>query len=153
LPLKFFELSGSFTLQDPKVDSVSTLTGVSAASTDNKTISRTPKYVVSLEPAYLFNIRGWRGRVFTDVHTVGRRYQDFSNVSVLPGYTTLDVGMTLMPDEHLELRVLGSNVTNSAGLTEGNSRASVLNTGTVGDATVGRPLFGRTIIGSAMYRW
>jgi iron complex outermembrane receptor protein len=153
LPVKFFELSGSFTLQDPKVDSVSTLTGVSASSTDNKTISRTPKYVVSLEPAYLFNIQGWRGRVFTDVYTVGRRYQDFSNLSVLPGYTTLDVGMTLMPDEHLELRVLGSNVTNSAGLTEGNSRASVLNTGTVGDATVGRPLFGRTIVGSAMYRW
>jgi iron complex outermembrane receptor protein len=153
LPVSFFELSGSFTLQDPKIDSVSTLTGLSAASADNKVISRTPKYVISLEPAYLFNIQGWRGRVFMDAYTVGRRYQDFSNLSVLPGYTTLDAGITLAPTERLELRVLGSNITDSAGLTEGNSRASVLNTGTVGDATVGRPLFGRTITGSVLYRW
>jgi outer membrane receptor protein involved in Fe transport len=110
-------------------------------------------HLQSLEPAYLFNLQGWRGRVFLDGYTVGRRYQDVSNLSVLPGYTTLDAGVTLMPAESLELRILGSNITNSAGLTEGNARASALNTGTVGDATVGRPLFGRQITASALYRW
>jgi iron complex outermembrane recepter protein len=153
LPVRFFDLSGSFTLQNPKVDSVETLTGLSAASADNKIITRTPKYVVSLEPAYIFNIQGWHGRLFLDGYTVGKRYQDVSNLSVLPAYTTLDVGMTLMPTERLELRLLASNVTNSEGLTEGNSRASALGTGTVGDATVGRPLFGRAITASALYRW
>ena len=153
LPVSFFDLSGSFTLQNPKVDSVETLTGLSAEGIDDGVISRTPKYVISLEPAYLFNIQGWRGRVFVDGYTVGRRYQDFSNLSILPGYTTLDVGMTVAPTQSLELRILGSNITDSTGLTEGNSRASALNTGTVGDATVGRPLFGRTITASALYRW
>jgi iron complex outermembrane recepter protein len=153
LPVRFFDLSGSFTLQNPKIDSVETLTGLSAASVNSGIISRTPKYVVSLEPAYIFNIQGWRGRLFLDGYTVGKRYQDFSNLSILPGYTTLDVGMTLKPTERLELRILGSNVTDSAGLTEGNSRAAALNTGTVGDATVGRPLFGRTFTASALYRW
>jgi iron complex outermembrane recepter protein len=153
LPVSWFDLSGSFTLQKPKVDSVETLTGLSAQSAEDKIITRTPEYVISLEPAYLFNIRGWRGRAFVDGYTVGRRYQDVSNLSVLPGYTTLDAGITLSPTERLELRILGSNITNSAGLTEGNSRASVLNTGTVGDATVGRPLFGRTFTASALYRW
>ena len=153
LPVRFFDLSGSFTLQNPKVDSVETLTGLSAASADDKIITRTPKYVVSLEPAYIFNIQGWSGRLFLDGYTVGKRYQDVSNLSVLPAYTTLDVGMTLMPTERLELRLLASNVTNSEGLTEGNARASALGTGTVGDATVGRPLFGRAITASALYRW
>ena len=153
LPVRFFDLSGSFTLQNPKIDSVETLTGLSAASANDKIITRTPKYVVSLEPAYIFNIQGWHGRLFLDGYTVGKRYQDVSNLSVLPAYTTLDVGATLMPTERLELRLLASNVTNSAGLTEGNARASALNTGTVGDATVGRPLFGRTITASALYRW
>jgi iron complex outermembrane recepter protein len=153
LPVRYFDLSGSFTLQNPKIDSVETLTGLSAASADDKIITRTPKYVVSLEPAYIFNIHGWRGRFFLDGYTVGKRYQDVSNLSVLPGYTTLDVGTTLMPTERLELRLLASNVTNSEGLTEGNARASALNTGSVGDATVGRPLFGRTITASALYRW
>ena len=153
LPVRFFDLSGSFTLQNPKVDSVETLTGLSAASADDKIITRTPKYVVSLEPAYIFNIQGWSGRLFLDGYTVGKRYQDVSNLSVLPAYTTLDVGMTVVPIERLELRLLASNVTNSEGLTEGNARASALGIGTVGDATVGRPLFGRTITASALYRW
>ncbi len=152
-PWSFFDLAGSFTLQDPKVDSVQTLTGLSAASAADKVISRTPRYVVSLEPAYLFRVLGWTGRAFADVYSVGKRYQDFSNLSVLPAYTTLDLGVTLLPTSQLELRILGSNITNSTGLTEGNSRAAVLNTGTVGDATVGRPVFGRKIIGSVLYRW
>jgi hypothetical protein len=41
LPVHFFDLSGSFTLQDPKVDSVDTLTGSSAASIGGIRISRT----------------------------------------------------------------------------------------------------------------
>ena len=153
LPVRWFDLSGSFTLQNPKVDSVETLTGLSAASAADKVITRTPKYVVSLEPAYLFTVQGWRGRVFLDGYTVGKRYQDVSNLSVLPGYTTLDAGMTLSPTDSLDLRILATNVTNSAGLTEGNARASALNVGTVGDATVGRPLFGRQITASALYKW
>ena len=153
LPVSWFDLSGSFTLQQAKVDSVETLTGLSAQSANDKIVSRTPAYVISLEPAYPFGIRGWRARAFLTAYAVGRRYQDFSNVSVLPGYTTLDAGLTILPIERLELRILGSNITNSAGLTEGNSRAAALNTGMAGDATVGRPLFGRTITASALYRW
>ena len=153
LPVSFFDLSGSFTVQRPRVDSVETLTGLDAASANDKTITRTPGYIISLEPAYLFKMRDWRGRLFVDGYTVGRRYQDASNLSVLPGYTTLDAGLTLSPTGKLEFRILGSNITDSAGLTEGNSRASALNTGTVGDATVGRPLFGRTFTASVLYRW
>ncbi len=152
-PVRFFDLSGTFTIQNPKIDSIQTLTGLSAASSLNDTIPRVPTYSVSLEPAYLFNIGRWRGRAFADIYTVGKRFQDDSDLSVLPGYTTLDLGVTAKPTDRIELRALVSNVTNSAGLTEGNSRASALGIGTVSDATVGRPIFGREASVSVLYRW
>lgn len=152
-PVHFFDLSGSFTIQNPKIDAVQTLTGLSAQSSANDTIPRDPTYTLQFEPAYLFDFDGWRGRVFADIYTVGKRYQDDSNLSVLPGYTTLDLGVTLNPRDNVELRLLVTNATNSAGLTEGNARASALNTGGVGDATVGRPIFGRNYTASLLYRW
>ncbi len=152
-PVSQFDLSGSFTIQNPRIDSVQTLTGLSAASAVNNELPRVPAYTISLEPAYLFALQSWRGRMFADLYTVSRRFQDDSDLSVLPAYTTLDLGLTANPTAHLELRLLVSNVTNSAGLTEGNSRASALNIGTVGDATVGRPIFGREASVSVLYRW
>ena len=152
-PFRFFDLSGTVTIQNPKIDSIQTLTGPSAQSSLNDTIPRVPTYSFSLEPAYIFDFDGLSGRAFADIYTVGKRFQDDSNLSVLPGYTTLDLGITANPTDRVELRLLVTNVTNSAGLTEGNARASALGTGTVGDATVGRPIFGRGYTASLLYRW
>jgi iron complex outermembrane recepter protein len=152
-PTRWFDLSGTSTVQSAKIDSVQTLTGPSAASQVDGVIPRVPGYLVSLEPAYIFSVGAWRGRAFADIYSVGRRFQDYSNLSILPGYTTLDLGLTANPNAHVEFRVLVSNVTDSAGLTEGNARAAALNVGTVGDATVGRPIFGREASISALYRW
>ncbi len=152
-PVSFFELSGSITIQDPSIDSIQVLTGSTAASSQHGTLPRVPTYNVLLEPAYIFAINGWRGRAFADVYTVGKRFQDFSNLSVLPSYTTLDLGVTLKPSDRIELRLLGTNITDSAGLTEGNSRASALGVGTVSDASVGRPIFGRQVTASVLYHW
>jgi outer membrane receptor protein involved in Fe transport len=152
-PVRSFDLSGTVTLQDPKIDAVQTLTGLSAASSVNDVIPRVPTYYISLEPAYIFQFGNWRGSAFADVAAIGKRYQDVSNLSVLPAYTTLDLGVTANPTDRVELRLLVSNVTDSAGLTEGNARGSALGVGTVGDATVGRPIFGRQVTGSVLYRW
>lgn len=152
-PVQWFDLSGTVTVQSPKIDSVQTLTGPSAASQANGVIPRVPVYLISLEPAYLFSYGRWRGRAFADIYSVGKRFQDYSNLSVLPAYTTLDLGLTANPTDHVELRLLVSNVTNAAGLTEGNARASALGVGTAGDATVGRPIFGREALASVLYRW
>jgi iron complex outermembrane receptor protein len=152
-PVRFFDLSGTVTLQDPKIDAVQTLTGLSAASSVNDTIPRVPTYYISLEPAYIFKFGDWSGRAFADIATIGKRYQDVSNLSILPGYTTLDLGVTVNPTNRVELRLLVSNVTNSAGLTEGNARGSALGVGTVADSTVGRPIFSRQATASLLYRW
>ena len=155
-PVRFFDLSGTVTLQNPKIDAVQLVcvtTCVSAASAINNAIPRVPTYYISLEPAYIFNFGDWHGRAFADIATIGKRYQDVSNLSILPGYTTLDLGVTVNPTDRIELRLLVSNVTDSAGLTEGNARGSALGVGTVADSTVGRPIFGRQAIASLLYRW
>jgi len=154
-PVHWFDLSGTFTLQKPKIDTVSTLTGISAQSTAGGTIPRVPTYAFSLEPAYIFQIGKFDGRAYADIATISKRYQDFSDFSVLPGYTTLDLGATLNPTEHTQVRALVTNVTNSAGLTEGNARAAgIAAAGTlVSDATTGRPIFGRQFSVSFLYRW
>jgi iron complex outermembrane receptor protein len=154
-PVRVFDLSGSFTLQRPKVDSIQTLTGLSAQSSVNDTIVRIPPYSFNVEPAYIFEFNKMRGRAFADIFAIGKRFQDFSNFSVLPAYTTLDLGLTLLPTSHTELRLLATNVTDSAGLTEGNARAAGLAPpGTlVSDATTGRPIFGRQFTASLLYRW
>jgi iron complex outermembrane recepter protein len=154
-PVRFFDVSGSFTLQRPKVDSIQTLTGLSAQSSVNDTIIRVPTYSFNIEPACIFTVGNWHGRAFADIFTIGKRYQDFSNFSVLPAYTTLDLGVTVSPTDRTELRFLVTNVTDSAGLTEGNARAAgIAAPGTlVSDATTGRPIFGRQLTASLLYRW
>jgi len=155
-PVRFFDLSGTVTLQDPKVDAIQ-IACITACESPSAAVGnyipRVPTYSVSLEPAYIFQFGDWHGRAFADIYTVGKRFQDVSNFSVLPGYTTLELGVTAKPTDRVELRLLATNVTNSAGLTEGNARGTALGIGTVGDSTVGRPIFGRQVIGSIMYHW
>jgi len=69
------------------------------------------------------------------------------------GQPTFDLGVSVATQSGIELRALVQNVTDEVGLTEGNSRASVLGTGTVGDATVGRPIFGRNFTLSLGKKW
>jgi iron complex outermembrane recepter protein len=154
-PVRVFDLSGTFTLQRPKVDDVTTLTGLSAQSSTDDTIPRVPTWSFSLEPAYIFDVGNWHGRAFADIFSIGRRFQDFSDFSVLPSYTTLDLGLTVSPTDTTELRFLVTNVTDSAGLTEGNARAAgIAAPGTlVSDATTGRPIFGRQFTASLLHRW
>jgi outer membrane receptor protein involved in Fe transport len=152
-PLESFEVSASGMIQDPKITSVTTLTGLNAQSSSGGDIPRVPRVQFSIEPSYQAHLGELNTRVFARVFTIGRRYQDFSNLSRLPGYTSLDLGLTLANKSGLEVRTLVSNVTNTVGLTEGNARAAVLGTGAVGDATVGRSIFGRNFTLDVVKKW
>jgi outer membrane receptor protein involved in Fe transport len=152
-PIHIFEINGSVTLQDPKLDSATTFNTVSAASLNGKILTREPKYTLTIEPAYLFEYDGMSGKLFTTIFAEGSRYQDVVNTSILPAYATVDAGIRLQVTPSLGLEFLGTNLTNSAGLTEGNARAPISNTLTAADASVGRPIFGRTFTASATYHW
>lgn len=152
-PVSAFELNGSVTLQRPVVDGGETFTAVSADSISGKQVPRAPRRLISLSPAWLFNLGDGSGRLYASFNAVSQGYQDFVNTSVLPAYRTLDMGLQYSPTAELTLQLTASNLTNSTGLTEGNARAPAGNALSVAPATTGRPIFGRSFLASATYQW
>ncbi len=153
-PKAWFQLTTSATLQTPTVDKASTFsTTVSAASITGKNITRTPPYTISLQPTYIFSIGRLTGRAYISMFAEAKRYQDFINASVLPAYQTVDLGSILnfRGGWGLDMHLL--NLTNSAGLTEGNARSPFSNSLNVADSTSGRPIFGRSFNISILKRW
>ena len=153
-PVSWFELTGAATFQDPRVDSASTFnSAISASSLVGKEITRTPPYTVSVQPTYLFDAGDFSGRVYLSFFAESRRYQDFTNASVLSPYQTVDFGAVVNAPDGWGADLHVFNLGNSSGLTEGNARAPLSNTLTVADATAGRPIFGRSFMLSLFKRW
>ncbi len=142
-PLPGLEIATDGMLQDPKINNVITLTGNNAASSRGGDITRVPRVQLSVQPTYSFEVGGTRASVYGTFFTIGRRFQDASNLSRLPAYSTVDLGASI--ELHgFELRGAVNNMFNAIGLTEGNARAPVIGSGTgILDATVGRSIFGR----------
>jgi outer membrane receptor protein involved in Fe transport len=114
-------------------------------------LARLPKFQVRLTPS---DSQSFNWGTLTEQLTyehIGKRFQDESNLTPLPAYSDLGFGVDAMIGEKLELRVLGSNITNELGLTEGNAR--------FGGNTVqnnvgfGRSILGREINVTAKYYW
>jgi hypothetical protein len=153
-PASYFQLRGSATLQQTKINDV-VAPGYSTQGTDGKREPRIPNELLMVEPAYLFRAGEVSGRAFTTFTHVGERFQDYNNLSRLPAYSTWDAGLTATYGA-LSWGANILNLTNSTGLTEGNARASAvaLTPSTpVADATIGRPIFGRTYRVDVTYRW
>lgn len=152
-PFAGVEIAATGMIQNPKIVTVQTLTGLDAQSSQGGDIPRVPRYQFTITPAYSFAVHDIQARVFANVFTIGRRFQDFSNLSRLPAYTSFDLGASLVTTQGFELRGVVSNVANVVGLTEGNARAAAIAAGSVADATVGRSIFGRTFTLSLTKRW
>jgi hypothetical protein len=71
---------------------------------------------------------------------IGQRYQDDTGLLPLHAYYDLGAGIVARVGENWEYRLLGSNLTNQIGLTEGNARFG-------GDTVQGGVGFGRSILG------
>lgn len=152
-PFAGFDVSAVGMWQDPKIVRVDTLTGVDAQSSKGGEITRVPRVQLTVQPSYAFVVGDAKARLYGTFFTIGRRFQDASNLSRLPAYSSVDLGASIEVDG-LELRGSVSNVFDVVGLTEGNSRAAVIGSGTgVLDATVGRSIFGRNFTVALTKRW
>ena len=152
-PFAGFDVSAVGMWQDPKIVRVDTLTGVNAQSSQGGDITRVPRVQLTVQPSYDFDIGAARARLYGTFFTIGRRFQDASNLSRLPAYSSVDLGASITVDG-LELRGSVNNVFDVVGLTEGNARAAVIGTGTgVLNATVGRSIFGRNFTVALTKRW
>lgn len=152
-PADGVEIVASGMVQKPTNTRVETLTGLDASSTKGTDITRIPRFQMTVEPSYSFDVGHLRARVFTSFFTIGRRFQDASNLSRLPAYSTFDVGASLVSTNGFELRGIVNNIGNVIGLTEGNARAAAVAAGSVANASVGRSIFGRTFTLSLTKRW
>jgi hypothetical protein len=114
-------------------------------------LARLPKYQVRVTPSDT-QVFSW-GTVTEQVtyENIGKRFQDAGGLTPLPSYYDLAAGIDAHVGESWEFRVLGSNLTNQLGLTEGNAR--------FGGNTVqnnvgfGRSIVGREINGTVKYYW
>lgn len=103
-------------------------------------LARLPKYQFRVTPS---DTQSFDWGTLTEQMTyesIGRRFQDESNLTPLPAYYDLGFGVDAMIGERWELRVLGSNLTNQLGLTEGNARFG-------GNTVQNNVGFGRSILG------
>ncbi len=114
-------------------------------------LARLPKFQIRVTPS---DTQSFNWGTLTEQLTyenIGLRYQDNTSLTPLPAYYDLAAGIDAMIGEHFELRVLGSNLTNQLGLTEGNARFG-------GNTVQNNVGFGRSIVGrevnvTAKYYW
>jgi outer membrane receptor protein involved in Fe transport len=120
-------------------------------SINGQQLARLPKFQYRLTPSDTQDFNWGTLTEQLTYESIGRRFQDDTGLTPLPAYYDLAFGVDAMIGEKFELRVLGSNITNQLGLTEGNAR--------FGGNTVqqgvgfGRSILGREINVTAKYYW
>ena len=103
-------------------------------------LARTPKVRLSVTPSDMQTF-GW-GTLseFMTYEYVGQHYQDGTGLNPLGTYYDLGAGIVAAIGDNWILRIMGSNLTNQIGLTEGNARFG-------GNAVQNSVGFGRSILG------
>ncbi|HUN70830.1 MAG TPA: TonB-dependent receptor [Steroidobacteraceae bacterium] len=115
--------------------------GATVCGTINgKQLARLPKFQVRVTPSDTQNFDWGTVTEQLTYERIGERYQDDTGLTPLPAYYDLGFGIDAMYGEHWELRLLGSNVTDQLGLTEGNARFG-------GNTVQNNVGFGRSILG------
>jgi outer membrane receptor protein involved in Fe transport len=114
-------------------------------------LARLPKYQFRVTPSdtQLFNWGTLTEQVTYEY--IAKRFQDESNLTPLPAYYDWAAGIDAKVGEKWEFRLLGSNLSNQIGLTEGNARFggnTVQN-----NVGMGRSILGREVNLTAKYYW
>jgi iron complex outermembrane recepter protein len=109
-----------------------------APETEGNSIWRQPDFQLRFSPGYNFQITKSVGAtIYGAFRYVGSRWSDRNNSFELEAYSKLDLGLAVSTGGGLTFNVIGDNLTDSDGLTEGDPRDPV--------ASNGRPIFGRSI--------
>ena len=153
-PDPIFELFGNVTLQKPEYKNLTVVgTGQSISDVEGNQVRRVPKIFGSVTPVANFTAFERRGKVYATVAYLGKKYVDTNNSTKLPGYTTFDAGVIYDLDRNLRFQLVGTNLTNKVGLTEGNPRTDPITGQGTGTAIYARPIFGRAFRTSLTYSW
>jgi hypothetical protein len=114
-------------------------------------LARLPKFQYRITPSDTQNT-GW-GSVteYVTYEHIGQHYQDSTGLNPLGTYYDLAAGIVARVGDNWEFRLLGSNLTNQLGLTEGNAR--VEGNAVQNDVGFGRSIVGREVNIQAKYKF
>ncbi|MDB6088764.1 MAG: TonB-dependent receptor [Gammaproteobacteria bacterium] len=145
-------LNGHYTHYNACIPYVNTVTGNGCAVIEGKQLQRQPKFRIAVQPSYSVPVPWGDLSAFLTYSHVGPHTQDQSGLQQLGTYDTLDFGAVTNYGENWELRVQGTNVTNTLGLTESNSRIFGAAAGS-GGVILARPLEGREVNVEVKYKF
>jgi len=111
---------------------------------EGKQIVRQPKIYGNIRPSFDFDLNGNAVSVYGRYTYMGKRFVDLYNNTALPAYGTTGAGVTLRHGTW-QVQVVGDNLFNAHGLTEGNTRTDQLSGQGSAEAIYGRPIFGRNV--------
>lgn len=143
-PFDWFSLAGTFTISDPTISNLVNEFGGDAAAVEGNQISRQPKVYGNIRPTVKFDLGEAKVATYLRWNYRGRQYVDLFNQTALAAYDTLGAGVTVSWRDWA-FQVVGDNITNAQGVTEGNIRGDLLNGQGTAEAIYGRPIFGRNV--------
>jgi outer membrane receptor protein involved in Fe transport len=138
----WFSLTGALTISDPKYKNFQSSTGADPAQAEGNQIVREPKIYGNIRPSFDFSTGGNDISIYGRYTYMGKRFVDVYNNTALPSYGTIGAGLTVRRGTW-NLQVVGDNLFNAHGLTEGNTRTDSLSGQGSAEAIYGRPIFGR----------
>ncbi|WP_188062371.1 TonB-dependent receptor [Sphingobium sp. KCTC 72723] len=138
----WFTLNGALTISDPKYKSFQSSTGANPEQVEGNQIVRQPKIYGNIRPSFDFQTGETDISVYGRYTYMGKRFVDLYNNTALPAYGTVGAGLTARHGSW-QMQVVGDNLFNAHGLTEGNTRTDSLSGQGSAEAIYGRPIFGR----------
>lgn len=140
-PLDSFTLNGAVTYSPSELGDFVSASGAQAVSANGNQPIRQPNYYGNLQPSYFFSVGDWDAEAYARVNFVGDRYVDLTNNTLLPSYETLGLGVTI-DNGTWSVQLVGDNVTNAEGITEGNTRNDQISGQGTPVVNQGRTIFG-----------
>lgn len=147
-PVEGLQIAGSLTYLDATYRDFFS-DGGTVDNSGNR-VQRQPRWQWRINPSYAIQLGTMEATLFTTLSYVGDRFSDVQNQQQLPAFTKWDLGASLELDDHWRLQIVGDNITDTIGLTEGNPRAL----GSQGSGVIlARPILGRSVRFSIAYEF
>jgi outer membrane receptor protein involved in Fe transport len=146
-PLRDFKIQVNANYEDAKYKDFNgcylytSITGTTVCGTINGVqLARLPTLSLRVTPSDVQTFAWGSVTEYMMYEHIGQHYQDGTGLNPLGTYYDIGAGIVADVGENWEVRLLGSNLTNQFGLTEGNARVG-------GNAVQGNVGFGRSIVG------
>ncbi|KKW91584.1 TonB-dependent receptor [Sphingobium chungbukense] len=140
----WFSLNGALTISDPKYKNFQSSTGADPEKAEGNQIVRQPKVYGNIRPSFDFRTNDTDISIYGRYTYMGKRFVDLYNNTALPAYGTVGAGITARRGSW-QMQIVGDNLFNAHGLTEGNTRTDSLSGQGSSEAIYGRPIFGRNV--------